>query len=180
MNDSGFLIAQEQKRRVATFHNRRVDGGLEPAPFEMPQRPEFLMGGGAFSTPRDYMTFLQLLLRGGAMNGVRLLKPETVSAMMQDQIGDLNVREMQSAQPGYSRSFDQSPEQQHKWGYSFDINTQTSPNGRAAGSISWAGLLNCYFWLDPVKKVTGGLFTRILPFYDERVVSLYGEFERGL
>src|ERR1700704_2311374 len=49
-----------------------------------------------------------------------------------------------------------------------------------AGSISWAGLLNCYFWLDPVKKVTGAMFTQVLPFYDERVVALYGEFERGL
>jgi hypothetical protein len=37
---------------------------------------------------------------------------------------------------------------------------------------------NCYFWLDPVKKVTGTVFIQILPFYDERVVSLFGKFER--
>jgi methyl acetate hydrolase len=181
MKDSGFLIGSDQKRRVATFHNRRADGGLQPAPFEMPQRPEFFMGGGgAFSTPRDYLIFLQMLLHGGTLHGVRILKPETVALMMQNQIGDLNVHEMQSAQPAYSNSFDQFPGEQHKWGYSFDINTQPGPNGRAAGSISWAGLLNCYFWLDPVKKVTGGLFTQVLPFYDERVVTLYGDFERGL
>ena len=42
------------------------------------------------------------------------------------------------------------------------------------------GLLNCYFWVDPVRRVTGALFTQILPFFDERVVALYGEFERGL
>jgi methyl acetate hydrolase len=181
MKDSGFLIGSEQKRRVAAFHSRRADGGLEPAPFEMPQRPEFFTGGaGAFSTPRDYMTFLQMLLRGGTMNGARLLKPETVAQMMQNQIGELTVHEMKSAQPAYSRSFDQFPGASHKWGYSFDINTLPSPNGRAAGSVSWGGLLNCYFWIDPVRKVTGGLFTQILPFYDERVVALYGEFERGL
>src|SRR3982074_830057 len=69
MKDSGFLIGTEQKRRVATFHNRRADGGLESAPFEMPQRPEFFAGGGgAFSTPRDYMAFLQALLHGGALH----------------------------------------------------------------------------------------------------------------
>jgi methyl acetate hydrolase len=181
MEDSGFLISSGQKRRVATLHNRRADGGLEPAPFEMPQRPEFFMGGGgAFSTPRDYMAFLRMLLNGGTLNGVRLLKPETVAGMMQNQIGDLNVREMRSAQPGYSHSFDQFPGQPHKWGFSFDINMQAGPNGRSAGSISWAGLLNCYFWLDPVRKVTGALFTQILPFYDARVVALYGEFERNL
>jgi methyl acetate hydrolase len=96
--------------------------------------------------------------------------------MMQNQIGELNVQEMHSAQPPYSRSFDQFPEELHKWGLSFDINMQPGPNGRSAGSISWAGLLNCYFWLDPVKHVTGALFTQALPFYDERV----GAFEREL
>jgi hypothetical protein len=78
---------------------------------------------------------------------------------------------MRSARPPYSRSFDQFPGRPHKWGLSFDINMQPGPN---------AGLLNCYFWLDPVKHVTGALFTQILPFFDERVVALYGEFERGL
>lgn len=180
MKDSGFLIGSEQKRRVATFHNRRADGALQAAPFEMPQRSEFFMGGGAFSTPRDYMAFLQALLNGGVLGGVRILKPETVAMMMQNQIGDLNVHEMRSAQPAYSQSFDQFPGEAHKWGLSFDINTKSGPNGRSAGSISWAGLLNSYFWLDPVKKVTGALFTQILPFYDARVVALYGAFERGL
>jgi CubicO group peptidase (beta-lactamase class C family) len=181
MKDSGFLIGSAQKRRVATLHNRHPDGGLAPAPFEMPQRPEFFMGGGgAFSTPRDYMTFLQMLLGGGTFNGVRVLKPETVARMMQNQIGELNVHEMATAQPAFSNSFDQFPGQPHKWGYSFDINTQPGPNGRSAGSISWAGLLNCYFWVDLRKAVAGALFTQILPFYDDRVVALYGEFERGL
>ena len=181
MKDSGFLIGSAQKKRVATLHNRRADGGLDPAPFEMPQRPEFFMGGGgAFSTPRDYLTFLQALLNGGAFEGRRILRADTVASMMENQIGALNVHEMRSAQAGYSQSFDQFPDQPHKWGLSFDINTQPGPNGRAAGSISWAGLLNCYFWLDPVRKVTGALFTQILPFYDERVVALYGAFERGL
>ncbi|MGR7993613.1 serine hydrolase domain-containing protein [Xanthobacter sp. ZOL 2024] len=181
MKDSGFLIGSQQKRRVATFHARRPDGALQAAPFEMPQRPEFFMGGGgAFSTPKDYMAFLQALLNGGALDGARILKPETVAMMMQNQIGDLNVHEMRSAQPAYSQSFDQFPGEAHKWGLSFDINTKPGTNGRSAGSISWAGLLNSYFWLDPVKKVTGALFTQILPFYDARVVALYGAFERGL
>jgi methyl acetate hydrolase len=181
MKDSGFLIGSAQKRRVASFHFRRADGGLKPAPFEMPQRPEFFMGGGgAFSTPRDYITFLQMLLRGGSLHGARVLNPETVVMMMQNQIGELNVREMTTAQPTFSRSFDQFPGQPHKWGYSFDINMQPGPNGRAAGSISWGGLLNCYFWLDPRRAVTGALFTQILPFYDDRVVALYGDFEREL
>jgi len=181
MKDSGFLIGSAQRRRVPILHTRRPDGGLEPAPFEMPQRPEFFMGGGgAFSTPRDYMAFLQALLNGGGLGGRRILRPGTVSMMMENQISDLTVHPMRSAQPSFSHSFDLFPGQPHKWGFSFDLNTLPGPNGRAAGSISWAGLLNCFFWLDPKTQVAGGLFSQTLPFFDERVVALYGAFERGV
>jgi methyl acetate hydrolase len=116
MKDSGFLIGGAQKRRLASFASRQPDGSLKPAPFEMPQRPAFFMGGGgAFSTPRDYLAFLQMLLNGGSFNGARLLRPATVAQMMVNQIGDLGVHEMRSAQPVYSNSFDQFPGQPHKW-----------------------------------------------------------------
>jgi hypothetical protein len=42
------------------------------------------------------------------------------------------------------------------------------------------GLLNCYFWLDPVKRVTGALFTQVLPFFDPEVLKLDAAFERGV
>jgi len=181
MHNSGFLISSAQKKRVATMYNRQPDGSLTSAPFEMNQRPEFFSGGGGlFSTPRDYMAFLQMLVRGGSFNGARVLKPETVASMFKNQIGDLNVVEMKSALPAYSNSFDQFPGMQHKWGLSFDINTQPGPHGRSAGSGSWAGLLNSYFWIDPVKHVTGAMFTQVLPFYDARVVNLWGQVEQGI
>ena len=181
MKDSGFLIGSAQKRRLATFANRQADGSLEPAPFEMPQRPEFFMGGGgAFSTPKDFAAFLCMLLNGGSLAGHRVLRPDTVALMMQNQIGDLRVHAMHSAQPAFSNDFDQFPDQPHGWGLSFDINSRPGPHGRAAGSIAWAGLLNCYFWLDPSSKVAGALFTQILPFYDARVVALFGAMERSV
>ncbi|ACD20738.1 serine hydrolase domain-containing protein [Paraburkholderia phytofirmans] len=181
MSNSGFLISGAQKQRVATMHNRQADGSLKAAPFEINQRPEFFMGGGgAFSTPRDYMALLQMLINGGTYRGERILRADTVAAMFQNHIGDLPVTEMKTAQPAWSNSFDQFPGMPHKWGLSFDINTQPGPHGRSAGSISWAGLLNSYFWVDPVRKVAGSLFTQVLPFYDARVVELYGQFEQGL
>jgi methyl acetate hydrolase len=181
MKDSGFFIGSDQRRRVATCSFRQADGSLKPEAFEMPQRPEFFMGGGgAFSTPRDYMRLLRALLNDGALDGTRILRPETVASMRANQIGDLDVHEMRTAAPDWSNSFDQFPGQRHKWGFSFDVNTQPGPYGRAAGSISWGGLLNCYFWVDATKDVTGALFTQVRPFYDERIVSLYGEFESAL
>jgi methyl acetate hydrolase len=181
ITDTGFLIGSAQKRRVATMYSRQADGSLTPVPFEMPQRPEFFMGGGGlFSTPRDYMTFLQMLLREGTFQGVKVLKPETVASMRRNHIGDLNVGLLRTAQPAYSDDFDEFPGMAHKWGLSFDINPQPVPGGRSAGSISWGGLFNTYFWIDHTTRVTGAVFTQVLPFFDAGVVKLYGGFEKGL
>jgi CubicO group peptidase (beta-lactamase class C family) len=89
MKDTGFLIGSEQKSRVATLYNRGANGSLTSAQFEIPQRPEFFMGGGGlFGTAPDYLAFLQMLLNGGALNGARILQPETVSTMFQNHIGE--------------------------------------------------------------------------------------------
>src|SRR5712671_3513377 len=181
MADTGFLISSAQKRRTATTYSRQADGSLKALPFEMPQRPEFFSGGGGlFGTPRDYVTFLRMLLGHGTFDGAQILRAQTVAAMRTNQIGDLDVNPLKSSAPAWSNDANLFPGMQQKWGLSFDINTRPGPNGRSAGSYGWAGLLNCYYWIDPVRKVTGAIFTQLLPFYDARVVELYVAFERGL
>jgi CubicO group peptidase (beta-lactamase class C family) len=60
------------------------------------------------------------------------------------------------------------------------INPQEGPAGRSGGSLSWAGLANTYFWVDPSKQVAGVILTQVLPFADSRVLSLYDKFESGV
>ena len=181
MTDTGFLIGSAQKARVATMYNRKEDASLEATPFEMPQRPEFFMGGGAlFSTPRNYISFLQMLLNNGTFNGAQVLKPETVALMGQNHIGDLNVVTLKTIRPDLSNDANFFPDMQHKWGLSFDINTEPGPAGRSPGSLCWAGLFNTYFWIDPTKRVTGTIMTQLLPFADAEVLKLYAQFESGL
>ena len=72
------------------------------------------------------------------------------------------------------------PGQDLKWGLSFLINPQQGPAGRSGGSLSWAGLANTYFWIDPSKRVAGVILTQILPFTDAQVLKLYGQFESGV
>jgi CubicO group peptidase (beta-lactamase class C family) len=63
MQDSGYVISAEQRARQASVHQRQADGGLVPQPLETPSTPEFWPGGGGlYSTGRDYLTFLQMLL----------------------------------------------------------------------------------------------------------------------
>jgi CubicO group peptidase (beta-lactamase class C family) len=181
MTDTGFLISSAQKARVATMYARQADGSLEPMPFEMSQRPEFFMGGGAlFSTPRDYIAFLQMLLNGGSFNGAQVLKPETVALMSQNQIGDLEVETLHTVRPDLSNDANFFPGMSHKWGLSFDIHTEPGPTGRSAGSLCWAGLFNTYFWIDPSKRVTGTIMTQLLPFADTEFLKVFAEFESGL
>jgi methyl acetate hydrolase len=181
MTDTGFLIGSAQKARVVQMYQRESDGTLKPMAFEMPQRPEFFMGGGGlFSTPRNYMAFLQMLLHEGTFNGARVLKPETIALMQQNHIGDLDVQTLKTTQPATSQDANLFPGMVQKWGLSWDINTQQGPAGRSAGSVAWAGLFNTYFWLDPSKRVTGVIMTQLLPFADPEVLKLFAKFESSL
>ena len=60
------------------------------------------------------------------------------------------------------------------------LNMQPGPNGRSAGTVSWGGIFNTYYWLDPVQRVAGLIMTQILPFADQRVLKLHGQFESGV
>jgi methyl acetate hydrolase len=186
MKDTDFVIGPDQKKRLVTVHARKADGGLDPIEFGVPQEPEFFMGGGGlYGTARDYLAFLQMLMHGGEFNGARLLRPETVAQMSKNNIGDVNISRvvLKTTAAASTPDVDMGqlfPGQDIKWGLSFLINPQEGPAGRSGGSLSWAGLANTYFWIDPSKQVAGVIMTQVLPFADPRVLGLYGKFESGL
>jgi methyl acetate hydrolase len=181
MTDTDYAISSAQQSRLVSAHQRKPDGSLEVTTVTDPPWREFWSGGGGLnSSARDYLTFLQMLLHQGQLNGVRLLRPETVALMGQNQIGDINAGIMKTANPQRSNDVDFFPGIPCKWGLGYMINTRPGPNGRSAGSVTWAGIYNTYYWLDPRKRVAGVFLTQILPFADDKAVALYGEFERGV
>ena len=60
------------------------------------------------------------------------------------------------------------------------ITTQPVPEGRSAGGLTWAGIYNTYYWIDPKKRIAAVFMTQVLPFADERVLGVYRRFERGI
>src|SRR5262245_16556445 len=181
MKDSGYITSDEQRARQARVHQRQADGTLVPQPLETPSTPEFWSGGGGlYSTGRDYLTFLQMLLHGGSFNGAQLLRPETVVLMGQNHIGNIPAGIMKTENPARSNDVDFFPGAEVRWGLGYMLNMQPGPNGRSAGTVSWGGIFNTYYWLDPVQRVTGLIMTQILPFADPRVLQLYGQFEYGI
>jgi methyl acetate hydrolase len=181
MNDTAYAISSAQQSRLARVHQRKPDESLEPVtPPDPPWREFWSGGGGLNSTGRDYLVFLQMLLNQGRFNGAQLLRPETVALMGRNQIGDINAGILKTAMPQRSNDVDFFPGIPCKWGFGYMINTQPGPNGRSADSLTWAGLFNTYYWLDPQKRVAGVILTQILPFADHKAVKLYGEFESAV
>ena len=181
MKDSGFVTSSEQRARQASVHQRQADGSLAPQPLETPFTPEFYAGGGGlYSTAPDYLIFLQMLLNEGSHSGTRILKPETVALMGQNHIGDLEAGILKTSLPARSNDVDLFPGISLKWGLAYMINMQPGPNGRSAGSLTWGGLFNTYFWIDPKRRVAGMIMTQILPFADTRALAVYGKFERAV
>lgn len=178
MNETGFRIRDDQRSRLARIHARTPDGTM-PIDFEIPQQPEFEMGGGGlYSTVGDYLRFARMILGGGALDGVRVLAPETVAAMSVNAMGDLSCRAMKTAAPASTNDVDFV--EGMKWGLSFLINPESMPTGRPAGSLAWAGLANSYYWIDPKTNVAGVYATQILPFFDANSVALFAAVESAV
>lgn len=181
MSDTDFRLTAEKRGRLAAMHARQADGSTMPIEFELPQEPEFFMGGGGlYGTGPDYLRFIRMILGGGSLDGMRILRPQTVAEMARNQIGGLEMGVMKTVQPQNSNDVDLYPGMVKKWGLGFMINTADVPGGRAAGSLAWAGIGNTYFWIDPERQRGGLILTQILPFADPKVLNLLSDLERGV
>ncbi len=173
MEDTSFVVPEAKRRRLAALYTlgpdkliRRVDLGpveagalVYSATYPTRDGSTYFSGGaGLSSTIGDYARFLQMLLNRGELEGVRLIKPETVDLMTRNQIGDLMI-----TFPNHGDGF----------GFGFGVLTdrgKTEAFRRAAyddvasvGTFSWGGIFNTYFWADPDRQMIGILMTQVYP-----------------
>jgi CubicO group peptidase (beta-lactamase class C family) len=182
MSSTAFKIGADMRRRLAKTHQRGEDGRLVPIERETNQNPEFEGGGGAlYSTVQDYLKFVRMILKGGVTDsGKRLLKAETVATMGQNHMGANRVRMLKTVNPALSNDAEFFPGMPKTWGLTFQITTERAPTGRFPGSLSWAGLTNTYFWIDPLKGLGGVYLTQMLPFADVKSLPLFYAFEQAV
>jgi methyl acetate hydrolase len=179
MGDTAFKLRPDMRARLAKIHQRGDDDGFAALDLEIPQEPEFEMGGGGlYGTVGDYLKFVRMILNRGAGDGHQVLQPQTVDTMARNQMGECQVRPVKTAMPPLSNDAEFFPGMPKTWGLTFMINTEQAPTGRTAGSLAWAGLANSYYWIDPQKGVGGVYLTQILPFADKKSLPLFFEFER--
>jgi methyl acetate hydrolase len=167
------LVAQQQRAGVC------MEGVVElqnPQPGLTIASP--IGGGGLASTAEDYGRFVRMFLNGGTLDGARVLKPETIALMGQNHIGAVSVPAMESALPR-SAAFTFIADGRDKWGLGFLITVDQVPGKRSPGSLSWGGINNTYFWIDPTRGIAGVIMMQYLPFADAKALAVYDTFERG-
>lgn len=163
---------------AARVHVRTPEGTLAISPVNL-GGGEFQSGGGGLSSNApDYARFLRMILRGGELDGARILSEAAIAEMSRNQIGDLRAGYMGSAMPDLAQPYDTFPDQDTKWGLGFLINPEPGPHGRNPGSLAWAGIFNSYYWVDPTAGVAGVFMTQLSPFGDPGALAAFGALER--
>ena len=181
MTSTAFKITDQMRARMARIHQRGDDDSFAALDLEIPQEPEFEMGGGGlYSTVGDYAKFVRMILNKGSANGQQVLKPDTVAMMSQNQMGANRVCGLKTAIPPFSNDAEFFPGIEKTWGLSFMINEEDAPTGRPAGSLAWAGLANSYYWIDPKNGIAGVYATQVLPFVDKKSLPLFFDFESAV
>jgi methyl acetate hydrolase len=182
MTSTAFKIRPDMRDRLAKIHQRGDNGAFTAQmDLEIPQDPEFEMGGGGlYSTGGDYLRFVRLILNHGKADGNQVLEPETVDLMIRNNMGDNRVTQLKTAAPPLSNDAEFFPGMPKTWGLSFQINTEKAPTRRPAGGLMWAGLANTYFWIDPSTGVGGVYLSQVLPFADKKSLPLYYAFESAI
>ncbi len=178
MSDTFYIVPASKARRVVTVHRRTPDGLVEsPNPAEI-TAPVY-GDGGLHSTADDYAKFIQLFLNNGrAPNGMRLLSEATVALMGENHIGAIFVEQQPAALPALSEPFPLGAGRD-KFGLGFQVTgPHTDTFTRSPGSMSWAGIFNTEFWIDPAREIGGVLLMQYLPFYDAAAIETLQGFER--
>jgi CubicO group peptidase (beta-lactamase class C family) len=178
MSDTTFRLSGEQRSRLMPIHQRQADGALLPTDQGLPPDPAMACSGhGCHGTARDYGRFLRALLRGGELDGARILREETVDLALTPQLRSIQLPDtIPTADPDISNDVVALPVRRD-WGLGFELVLEDLPGMRRAGTGAWAGLSNCYYWLDRAGGRAGVFMTQVLPFFDERIINRCAQLE---
>jgi CubicO group peptidase (beta-lactamase class C family) len=156
MNDTHFYLPADKRVRLTTVYSAQEDGTIARAPDgagmatqgQYVDGPRKAFGGGAglLSTAADYARFLQMLLNGGELDGVRILSPASVRLMTSDHVPNYL---------GPDRGF----------GLGFEIIEDLGSFGQlgSEGAFGWGGAYHSVYWVDPKEDMVVVYLTQLAP-----------------
>jgi CubicO group peptidase (beta-lactamase class C family) len=165
MVDTGFTVEPERQDRLAALY---AVSPHAPAPMRYDQmgdvvkrQPQWFSGGGGLaSTTRDYARFTWMLLRGGELDGNRLLSPRTVRYMTRNHLPGNQDLQSFGRQLFAETRYD---------GVGFGLGFAVSVDAAAGkvitteGEFNWGGLASTTFWIDPVEQLSVVFMTQLMP-----------------
>lgn len=158
MHDTFFYVPDGKLARLATLYTP-TPGGLRAAANAGRMRGSqvfFSGAGGLFSTAGDYARFSQMLLNGGALDGVRLLSRKSIELMTANHIGDFAIWPDLA---GY------------RFGLGFRVLADLGKSGRlgSPGMYGWSGAFGTYFFVDPREQAIGILMIQVTDYGNIRL-----------
>ena len=157
MVDTGFYATPAQRSRLATVYSPDpTGGGLRPVEIEsvpFTEKPALIEGAvGLLSTGPDFLRFSQMLLNRGELDGVRLLRAETIDSMV---VNGLPIDVLASRGNGAMG-----------WGLG-NVNIVMKPEALRypanRGEYGWDGTAGTIFWNDPTNGTAIVLLTQSSP-----------------
>lgn len=155
MRDTHFFVPRADAGRLVTVYAsdsalgvvRAPDGARGQGHYADGPRRSFSGGAGLVSTARDYARFLQMLLEGGQLDGVRLLSPKSVALMSTGQVGTL-----------YSASG-------MGFGLGFSIVERHGADNTlmSVGTYGWGGAYGSLYRVDPQERIVLLLMLNQIP-----------------
>jgi len=158
MTDTHFYMDASKAPRLAAQYTPGADMKIvEQDPGSTESRwitgPKTLFrgAGGLASTTRDYLRFQLTMLNGGILNGTRILAPSTVSLMLENHTGDLDLW---LAGPGMGFGL----------GYGVVVDRGEAATPLSEGSGYWGGAYCTLSWIDPEQELIGVVMTQVRPY----------------
>ncbi|HSC28452.1 MAG TPA: serine hydrolase domain-containing protein [Vicinamibacterales bacterium] len=156
MRSTQFYLPDSKRDRLAVVYSAR-GSGIERAPetggmlsqgaYASGPRRSFSGGAGLLSTAPDYARFLQMLLNGGDLDGVRILSRASVRLMTVDHLNGIAFRPGQGFGLGFS--------------IVKDLGARGVPG--SDGEYSWGGAYHSTFWVDPAEQLIVVYMTQLIP-----------------
>ncbi|HEY2672897.1 MAG TPA: serine hydrolase domain-containing protein, partial [Rugosimonospora sp.] len=165
MTDTRWWVEPAEAGRLAALYAPRPDTGAairyDALGQHALQAPSAFAGGsGLVSTAADYHRFTQMLLRGGELDGQRILGTRTLRYMTRNHLP--GGRDLAALSTG---GFAETTLNGIGFGLGFAVvgdpvpaKTLTSP-----GEYYWGGLASTAFWVDPAEELTAMFFTQLVP-----------------
>ena len=163
MQDTAFEVTADKLQRFTCLYGPGDDKNLKllesnhESSFVPASGKSILQsgGGGLVSTVIDYWQFAQMILNCGELNGVRILKSETVDEMTRNHVD-------QKLQPLNFNGIFPNPVDGYGFGLGYCISLNDSEYGRK-GDFGWGGMADTYCWSDPGNNLIGILMQQFMP-----------------